>query len=151
MTLTKNFDLAKVKIDLHTKYQGHGSTSSSRKAQRNKPTDSWTDRLYQVHYLPALHSIINTKTSQLIYVPKENDVDTYSILYYNEHVYFLQFLPFTSINYGIFLQKYHSKGLQVTRLLFSQNWWMTAILDNVCQNCAHQLECLETKHHNAPK
>ncbi len=44
-TLTFNHNLARVKVDLHTEYQGHRSNGSGIR--------SLTDGRYQAHYLPA--------------------------------------------------------------------------------------------------
>ncbi len=56
MTLTYNHNLAKVKVDLHTKNQGHRSNGSAVRALTNKHTDGrtdgQTDGRYQLHYLP---------------------------------------------------------------------------------------------------
>ncbi len=49
-TLTYIPDLAKVKVNLHTKYQGRRSNGLGVR----EPTDGWTDKRDQVHYLPDL-------------------------------------------------------------------------------------------------
>ncbi len=48
MTLTYNPNLAKVKVDLHTKNQGRRTNGSAVRGR----TDGRTDGRYQVHYLP---------------------------------------------------------------------------------------------------
>ncbi len=56
MTLTYNPNLAKVKVNVHTKYQGRRSNGSAVRAQTgghpNGRTDRRTDGRYQLHYLP---------------------------------------------------------------------------------------------------
>ncbi len=56
MTLTYNPNLAKVKVDLHTKNQGRRSNGSAVRGrtdgQTDRRTDGRTDGRYQVHYLP---------------------------------------------------------------------------------------------------
>ncbi len=56
MTLTYNPNIAKVKVNIHTKYQGRRSNGSAVRAQTdghpNGQTDGQTDGRYQVHYLP---------------------------------------------------------------------------------------------------
>ncbi len=61
MTLTYNSDLAKVKVNPHTKNQGCRSNGSSVRThtdrQTDGQTDGWTDgrtdRRYQTYYLPC--------------------------------------------------------------------------------------------------
>ncbi len=48
MTLPYNLNLAKVKVNLHTEYQGHRSNGSAMRVS----TDRQTDGRYQIHYLP---------------------------------------------------------------------------------------------------
>ena len=55
MTLTINPNLAKVKVKLQVKYQGHRSNGSAVRGR--------TDGRYQVHYLPASLSYTVDKNS----------------------------------------------------------------------------------------
>ena len=66
MTLTYNPNLAKVKVDPHTKNQGQRSNGSAVRALTSKQTD----RRNQVHYLPASRAII--KRRQTINLVREN-------------------------------------------------------------------------------
>ncbi len=52
-TLTYNPNLAKVKVNLHTKYQCHRSNGSAARVS----ADGQKDEHYRVHYLPASQSI----------------------------------------------------------------------------------------------
>ncbi len=52
-TLTYDPKLAKVKVNLHTEYQGRRSKGSAGRAHANGQTHGHTDGRYQVHYLPA--------------------------------------------------------------------------------------------------
>ncbi len=51
-TLTYNPNLAKVKLNLHTKYQGRRSNGSAVRVSADGQTDGRTEGRYQVHYLP---------------------------------------------------------------------------------------------------
>ena len=52
-TLTCNPNLAKFKVDPHTKYQGQMSNHSSRRAQTDKWSNGQTNGRYQTYYLPS--------------------------------------------------------------------------------------------------
>ena len=52
-TLTYNTNLAKIKVNLHTKYQGCRSNSSAVRRQTDGLTDGRMDARNQVDYLPA--------------------------------------------------------------------------------------------------
>ena len=53
MTLTYKSNLAKVKVNPHTKNQGRRSNGSSIRAHTDRRTDGRTDRRYQTYYLPC--------------------------------------------------------------------------------------------------
>ena len=53
MTLTYIHNLAKVKVNLYTEYQGRRSNGPGTRAFTDGQSDGHTDGRYQVHYLPA--------------------------------------------------------------------------------------------------
>ena len=57
-TLTYNPNLAKVRVDLQTEYEGQRWNGSSGRVQTDTQMDGQTDGRYQVHYLPALLSYV---------------------------------------------------------------------------------------------